>query len=111
VDVQVSNFALVGKLGQPNVAGQGHIHYFLDVTAPTTPGQPAVTGPGSYVATAATGCIWLGVAAGTHTLSVELVNNDHTPLVPPVVAKITVIVTGVGGGGGGGGDGGGGGGY
>jgi len=34
------------------------------------------------------------VAAGTHTFSAELINNDHTPLVPPVVAKMTVTVSG-----------------
>ena len=32
------------------------------------------------------------VTAGMHTISVELVNNDHTPLNPPVVQKITVTV-------------------
>ena len=37
VSVDVSNFNLVDKLGQTNVAGEGHIHYFLDVTPPTTP--------------------------------------------------------------------------
>lgn len=44
VTVQVTNFNLVDKLGQANVPG--HIHYLIDATAPTTPGQPAVTPSG-----------------------------------------------------------------
>ncbi len=96
VSIQVSNFNLVDKLGQGNVAGEGHVHYFIDVTAPTTPNQPAVTTPGTYVATVATSYTWTNVSAGMHTFSVELVNNDHTPLNPPIVSQvmITVQVTG-----------------
>jgi len=92
VTVQATNFILVDKLGQPNADRQGHVHYFLDVDAPTTPGQPAVTGPGTYAATAATSYTWPNVAAGSHRLSVELVNNDHTPLSPPVVQSVTITV-------------------
>ncbi|MDD5082879.1 MAG: cupredoxin domain-containing protein [Dehalococcoidales bacterium] len=93
VTVQVSNFNLVEKKGEAKVAGEGHIHYFKDVEAPTAQGQPAVTAAGTYAATAATSYTWPDVTAGTHTFSVELVNNDHTPLSTPVVAKITVTVT------------------
>jgi plastocyanin len=92
VKVQVSNFTLVDKLGQPNVPGEGHIHYFLDVDPPTTPGQPAITAGGTYAATADTSYTWHNVGSGQHKFSVELVNNNHTPLVPPVVASITVNV-------------------
>ncbi|HTY81255.1 MAG TPA: cupredoxin domain-containing protein [Dehalococcoidales bacterium] len=93
VSVQVSNFNLIDKLGQANVPGQGHLHYFMDVDAPTTPGQPAITTPGTYAATAATSYTWTNVGGGSHKFSVELINNDHTPLVPPVVATVTVLVT------------------
>jgi glucose dehydrogenase len=92
VTAEATNIKLVDKLGQVNAAGEGHIHYFLDADAPTTPGKPAVTSPGTYAATINTSYTWKNVAAGTHTLSVELVNNDHTPLNPPVVQKITVNV-------------------
>ena len=95
-DITVSaaalNFKLVDKLGQSNVPGEGHLHYFLDVDAPTAPGQPAVTAPGTYAATVASSYTWKNVPAGSHTLSIELVNNDHTPLNPPVVQKVTVTV-------------------
>jgi glucose dehydrogenase len=99
ISVQVSNFNVVDKLGQPASPGEGHIHYFMDVDAPTAPGQPAVTGPGTYAAVSTTYYTWSSVPIGTHTFSVELVNNDHTPLTPPVVAKITLTVTSTGQGG------------
>lgn len=92
VSVEVSNFNLVDKLGQPNVSGEGHIHYFMDVNPPITPGKPATTAPGTYVATTDTSHVWNNVVGGKHTFSVELVNNDHTPLSPPVVAEVEVTV-------------------
>ncbi len=92
VSVQVSNFSIVNKLGQVNAAGEGHVHYFLDVDAATTPDKPAVTAAGTYAAAASTSYTWKNVAAGTHTFSAELINNDHTPLVPPITAKVTVTV-------------------
>jgi plastocyanin len=92
ITVQVQNFNLVDKLGQSNVAGEGHLHYFYDVTAPTTPNQPATTTPGTYVATTDTTHTWTNIPNGMHTFSVELVNNDHTPLNPPVVQSVMVTV-------------------
>ncbi|MBI4267485.1 MAG: hypothetical protein HY662_01720 [Chloroflexi bacterium] len=93
VAVQVSSFVLVPP-GGLNAAGQGHIHYYLDVAIPTTPGQPAVTALGTYQATVQPVATWANVPAGAHTLGVQLVNNDHTPLTPPVTDQITVNVTG-----------------
>jgi len=98
ISVDVVNFNLVNKLGQPNVAGEGHLHYFLDVTPPTTPGQPAVTTPGTYAPTINTSFVWKNITVGQHMFSVELVNNDHTPLEPPITASVTVTVTSPGGG-------------
>ena len=92
VTVQVTNFDLEEKQGQANVAGQGHIHYFMDITPPTTPGQPAIPANGSWAHTAATSYTFNNVPSGQHTFSVELVNNDHTPLNPPVVTSVDVLV-------------------
>jgi hypothetical protein len=96
VTARAANFNLVDKLGQANTPREGHLHYFLDVTAPTTPGLPAVTAPGTYTATADTSYTWPGVGPGMHTLSVELINNDNTPLDPPVVAQIMINVLSAG---------------
>jgi hypothetical protein len=107
VTIAVENFHLVDELGKANVQGEGHIHYFLDVEAPTTPGVPAITTTGRYVPTTDTSYTWLEVPGGFHIVAVELVNNDHTPLVPPVTDTITVLVGREGAGGSGGGGGGG----
>ncbi len=92
VSVNVFNFMMADKLGETPVAGEGHIHYYLDVDIPTTPGQPAVTEPGTYKAAPDTSVTWENVAPGKHTLGVQLVNNNHTPLDPPVTATVMVTV-------------------
>jgi hypothetical protein len=90
VFVQVSGFNLVNRIGGANVPGEGHIIYYLDVQPPTAPGQPAITTSGTYAASDAIFYVWTGVVEGVHTFSVELVNNDNTPLDPPVVSNSTV---------------------
>ncbi len=92
VSVEVANFNLVSP-GGANVLGEGHIHYYLDVEIPTTPGAAAVTDSGTYKATTETVVTWDNVGLGTHTLGVQLVNSDHTPLEPPIIAEVTVKVT------------------
>lgn len=92
VSVDVSNFKIVDKQGQAAVKGEGHLHYFMDVTAPTALGKPAVTEPGTYAHVASESYIWHNVGGGSHTFSVELVNNDHTPLDTPIVATKTILV-------------------
>ena len=93
VTAQVGNFTVVDKQGQPSVAGEGHLHFYLDVPAPTTPGQPAVPPSGVWAHVSGTTYTFTNVPAGTHTITVQLVNNDHTPLIPLVTAQITVTVT------------------
>lgn len=86
------NFNLSNKFGRTNVTGEGHLHYFMDIAAPTKPGKPAVTATGTWVTTAAKNHTWTNVTPGVHSFSVELVNNDFTPLNPPVVDMVTVTV-------------------
>lgn len=93
VRVVVGGFKVVNKLNQPAVPGQGHIHFYLDRSEiPTTKGQPSVTAKGTYHAGSQTSHTWTGLKPGPHSLAVQLVNNDHTPLDPPVVAAVTVTV-------------------
>ncbi len=95
VMVHVDDLTLASKLGQANNAGEGHIHYFMDVAAiPTTPGKPAISAAGTYYPTVNTSYTWTNVMPGMHKFAVELVNNDHTPLVPAKYAMINVTVTG-----------------
>lgn len=89
VRVRVVGFTLVDKMGQSAVAGEGHLHYYLDVERltqhPTTPDlmTPAMTSDTSWV--------FQGVESGEHRFSVQLVDNDHSALDPPVIT--TVLVT------------------
>jgi len=94
LEVDVDDFDVVDKLGQPAVEGEGHIHYYMDVDdVPTEAGRAAVTGDErTYHATADTTHTFEDVEPGEHTFAVQLVNNDHTPLEPPVVEEITVTV-------------------
>ncbi len=94
VSVNVENFNIVDKQGQASVLGEGHIHYFKDMKAPTTPGQPAATPDDTYVHTIDKSYTWKSVLPGNHSFSVELVNNNHTPLIPPAVAVVNVLAVG-----------------
>lgn len=93
ISVEVKNFTLVSKLGKPSVEGEGHIHYFMDAKAPIAQGKPAITIPGTYVPTINTSYIWKNVTPGMHNFSVELVNNDHTPLSIPIMDEIEVMTS------------------
>ncbi|MDD1678159.1 MAG: hypothetical protein LUO93_03110 [Methanomicrobiales archaeon] len=86
VIVEVYNFRLVEPAQQRNTPGEGHLIYYRDVVPPTVPGRPAFAAPGSYAASTQTSYTWHNVPPDTHTFSVQLVNNDDTPLDPPVVA-------------------------
>jgi hypothetical protein len=99
VSVDVKKFDIVDKLGQAPKDGEGHIHYYLDAgEIPTRDGQPAVTNDErTYHAQATKEYTWPNVSVGEHTFAVQLVNNDHTPLRPPVIAQVTVRVRAPGG--------------
>jgi outer membrane protein assembly factor BamB len=92
VVAETNNFNIVDKQGQANVAGQGHLYFYMDVDAPTVQGQPATSTSGQSAPVSANNYTFNNVATGTHTISIELVNNDNTPLNPPVVQKITVAL-------------------
>lgn len=92
ITVEVTNFVLLKQSGQANALGQGHIIYFLDVDAPTAPYRPALTATGTYASSADTSYTWTSIGSGRHKFSVELVNNDNTPLIPPVVDELIVDV-------------------
>jgi hypothetical protein len=77
VTVDVKNFKFVNKLGQMDVAGEGHLNYFIDVTVPTSPG--IIT----FVPTPDTSWTWQNVAPGLHNFSVQLANN-YSRVIPLV---------------------------
>jgi len=92
VTISVQNFNIVNRFGQASVAGEGHVHYFMDVTPPTTPNIEAFTHPGIYAASVNTSYVWTNVTPGAHTFSAELVNNNHTSLQPAVAVSVSITV-------------------
>ncbi len=75
LSLSVSNFTLLPKFGQAAVAGEGHVHIFLD---------------GVYLFFWANTTVTVGgLTAGTHTVRVELRANDHSPLADPVADEVT----------------------
>ena len=85
ISVSVANFNLVDKSGQAAVPGEGHIIYYFDKTPPTVSGQSALTEAGTYAVSANTAYTWPKVSHGAYFFSVQLVNNDNTPLNPKEV--------------------------
>lgn len=66
--VDVQNFDLVDKFGESNVAGEGHYHLYINDN---------LIGP--YTSD------WLNLTdlpAGDHVFKLELVNNDHSSIMP-----------------------------
>ena len=94
VSVNVTNLTLVEPTGQANAPGEGHLHYYLDAPVPTNESEPAIPETGGYVVSTNLSHTWENVTAGEHNLSVQVVNNDHTPLVPLVFGTVNVTVDG-----------------
>jgi hypothetical protein len=91
VSLQVSGFNLVDKIGQTKVPGEGHIIYYLN-NPPTFPFTEAYSAQGTYFkGSTSTNFIWTNynlTLGGYWILAAQLVNNDDTPLNPPVYAEI-----------------------
>jgi hypothetical protein len=78
----VTNFLLVQPNGQPNALNYGHIHVIVD---------------GKYWSIwASPNGISLTLPAGQHTITLELHNNDHSPVLnasgQPIMKSITITV-------------------
>lgn len=93
VKTSATNFNVVDKQRQPKVAGEGHVHFYLDIDAPTALDVATAPAIGTWAHVSGTSYTFTNVATGTHTISVQMVNNDHPPLIPLVIQKITITVT------------------
>ena len=69
-----------------DVAGEGHLNYFIDVPVSTSPGIKTL------VPTPETSWTWQNVAPGLHNFSVQLANNDYSNVIPLVYATVNVTV-------------------
>ena len=92
VRIFLENFTIVPDTGQANKPGEGHVIYYLDAGAPLKQGTPATSAPGTYAISAETAYTWPGVSPGNHTFTVQLVNNDNTPLDQPVTVRANVTL-------------------
>lgn len=97
VTATVSNFNVVDKQGQTRVPGEGHVHFYMDVSPiPSDPAKPAIPPDASaaWAHVSGTTYTFTNVTTGPHTFAVQLVNNDHTPISPIVTDSVTVTATG-----------------
>src|SRR5690348_4773745 len=69
VSFAVFNFAMVQPYGQSNAPNEGHVHVLIDAAY------------NQLVASVETAHV-TGLSAGSHTITLQLVNNDHTPISP-----------------------------
>ena len=98
VTAQVENLNVVDKQGQANVAGEGHVHFYMDLDQiPSNASAPAIPTNTSiqWAHVSATTYTFTNVTPGQHVIAVQLANNDHTPVSPIVTdSSITVTATG-----------------
>lgn len=88
-NVTVSGFTLAEPIGQPASSGTGHLHYLVcDRAERTNDFEACKPAPGDYM-TSATSFRYTGLEEG-QVLIIELVNNDHSPLAPPVRGRVDV---------------------
>ena len=94
VRVAVSDFVLVPPSGTGATPGQGHVIYYLDFEPAFVPGQSAIlTDPTvDYAATDLVTHTFENVAPGPHGVVVMLVQDDHTPVVPPAINAVGFTV-------------------
>ena len=85
-------FAAPGMCAAGTVGTCGHVHLNVDGMACNAAGMPYnVAGIGSPTNANMMLCP-AGMMTGSHTFRIELRNNDHTPLSPPVFSEVNAIV-------------------
>lgn len=90
IEVAVTDLTLSEDLfGKPNVAGYGHWHANIDTTEGPMMGMMTMLGmSGTSTFQASTE----GVPPGPHTFYAIVVDNQHVPLSPMVVASVDLVV-------------------
>ncbi len=94
VEVEVTDFILVPPTGSGDRPGQGHTLYFLDFEPVFVPGQSAIpTDPNViYAATDQTSHTFEAVGPGPHYVVVLLVLDNHVPVFPPTIDKVSFTI-------------------
>jgi len=90
VKVEISNFIVSGTLfGKAVVPGYGHWHLNVDSTTQGMMGMATMLGMSDSASFQAS---TEGLSPGKHTFFAILVDNQHAPISPAVVAKVELIV-------------------
>jgi hypothetical protein len=98
-EVQVENFTLNAQaVGKENVEGEGHLHFSMDDGKYDYPKYSGPNGDlakqlgvqGQYSPATEPTITYDGLPAGEHTLTVDLVNNDHTETGTSATVTFTV---------------------
>ncbi len=99
--VKPTNFTPSFELeGKPNIAGYGHYHVVIDMPVMSgdsmaTTGDSMAMSMAGMIGMPGTNSIPIDLSdwpAGKHTITIELVQNDHTPLPGSTPAMITVTI-------------------
>ncbi len=97
ITTTVHNFRLNnGHIGRTNTDGEGHLIYYLDSMPLSESGKPADISIGSGLMNVTTNNFleWYQIQSGIHTFYIQMVNNDNTPLEPPVIAWFKIEIPG-----------------
>ena len=92
VKTYVESVKLVNKNGPPDVPGEGHFIYYLDVLPPVTLGESAIPQTGQYVMSTDRSYTWPNLTSGEHVLAVQIVSNNNTPLRYPTAVRVYITV-------------------
>jgi len=92
VRIFLENFTMLSQSGMPNKANEGHVVYYLDAGPLVVNGAVAESPGGMSETSYETSYTWTNVAPGPHTFSVQLVNNDGSPFLPPIAVRANVTV-------------------
>jgi hypothetical protein len=94
IAVKPTNFTPAYDLeGKPNLAGYGHYHVWVDMAMSGMSGSGSMMSMAGLIAMPGSNSIPVNLSAwpaGKHTITIELVHNDHTPLAGAQPAMFTV---------------------
>jgi hypothetical protein len=84
IRVNVTGFKVVDKLGQPPVGGEGHLHVFIDDKRDNWQTSAKLEEDIDLP---------LALLPGPHKVVTQLFNNNHTPVLPAVIASAPFTLT------------------
>lgn len=94
ISCNVHNFKMNDDhMGKENIQGEGHLIYYLDTLPPTAPGNSAeIMDHNMMYITTNSFQVWNDIQPGRHKFYVQVVNNDNTPLNPPVICWFDIEI-------------------